>query len=158
MIRTTMAVAMLALPALAWAGETQMQASESIKVHSRDGKVLVTLTVDNRGAAPVHVPVALYKDKELFGRTFTITLEKGGEIDYIGPMVKRGPWTADDFLTVAPGKKRSNTIDITRSYDFKPGTHSYVLRYAGKLLPDLRQLDMHSAAPLPGVTFSHTVK
>ncbi len=148
------ALVMLALPA-AGTGES-MKASETVKVESRDGKVRVTLSVDNAGAAPVHVPVALYKDKELFGRAFTITMDKGLEVDYVGPMVKRGPWTAADFIKVAPGKKLSNTIDITRSYDFKPGTHTYMLRYAGKVLTDLRDLDMAStAAPLAPATFTH---
>ncbi len=134
-----------------------MNASETLKVESSGGKVLVTVSVDNAaGKAPVHVPVALYKDKELFGRTFTITTDKGAEVDYVGPMVKRGPWTAADFVKVAPGKKMSNTIDITRSYDFKPGTHTYVLRYAGKVLADLNHLDAVSAGALPAVTFTHT--
>ncbi len=151
------AMAALALPAAA-TGES-MKASETVKVESRDGKVLVTLSVDNAGAAPVHVPVALYKDKELFGRVFTLTTEEGAEVPYIGPMVKRGPWTAADFVKVGPGKKLSNSIDITRSYDFKAGTHAYVLRYAGKLLTELRNLDAASAAPAPpAVRFTHPMR
>ncbi len=149
--------AALALPATA-TGES-MKASETVKVESRDGKVLVTLSVDNAGTAPVHVPVALYKDKELFGRAFTITTDKGVDVAYVGPMVKRGPLTAADFVKVAPGKKLSNTIDITRSYDFKAGTHTYMLRYAGKVVTDLRNLEASShAASLAPATFTHQAR
>lgn len=161
MIKTiglTIALALLALPAAAAPQGGSMNASETLKVESREGKVLVTLSVDNAGAAPVYVPAAVYKDKELFGRTFTITTEQGVAIDYVGPMVKRGPFTAADFVKVAAGKKISNTIDITRSYDFKAGTHTYVLRCAGKVLPDLNNLDALATVALPAVTFNYTGK
>jgi len=136
-----------------------MDISETVKVASRNGKVLVTLSVDNAGPAPVHVPVALYQDKELFGPAFTITTDLGAMIDYVGPMVKRGPWTAADFLTVAPGEKRSNIIDITPSYAFFGGAHAYLLQYAGKVFADLRDLnDEGVSGPLPVAHFTHQAR
>ena len=136
-----------------------MKVSEQVQVVSSGGKVVVTLALDNAGAAPVHVPKALYQDKELFGRLFTVTnAATGAEVDYIGPMVKRGPYGKDDFIAVQPGKKLSNSIDITRAYDFKPGTHKYQLRHAGSYVADLGKVESSTALTSAPVTFSHTGK
>ncbi len=156
--KTGMTLALVALPALAMAGGGKMEWNEQIHAESRDGKVVVTVTVDNASPSAVYVPAALYQERELFGRVFAITLQGGGEIAYVGPMVKRGPLGAADFVKVAPGKKLSNTIDITRSYDFKPGTHTYTLRYAGKVLTSLRDFDTAGTGALPGVSFTHTAR
>jgi hypothetical protein len=150
------ALGMLALAGTAQAGESMKRVSEQLEAASKGGKVVVTLTVHNASAAAVYVPKALYQDKQLFGRAFAIREQGGAEIDYIGPMVKRGPYTRDDFIQVLPGARRSNSIDITRSYDFKPGTHTYVLSYGGHYLASLAKLDVPvMQAPAP-VTFVHT--
>lgn len=150
---------MLALAATAHAGGVKMQGvQQQVQAVSKDGKVIVTVSVDNGSAKPVFVPKAVFADKELFGRVFDLQDGSGKEVDYIGPMVKRGPYTKADYLAVKPGARRSNSIDITGSYDFRPGAHSYTLRYAGSYLGDLAKLDAGTEVAAPPVTFSHTGK
>jgi len=157
---TIAALGMLALAGSAHAGGANMHAvQQQVKVASQDGKVVVTLSVHNGGAKPVYVPKAVFEDDELFGRVFDIRdAATGAEIAYIGPMVKRGPYTRADYLAVKPGAKRSNSIDITRSYDFKPGSHIYTLAYSGAYLGDLAKLDAASAAAVAPATFTHSAK
>lgn len=154
------ALGMLAMTATAHAGGGTMKGmSQQVQVESAAGKVIVRLTVDNAGDKPVYVPKAVFEDDELFGRMFEIrNVSTGAEVDYIGPMVKRGPLTAEDYLKVNPRSKHSNTIDITRSYDFKPGTHKYQLTYSGNYLGDLARLESLGAAAVAPVLFSHTGK
>jgi hypothetical protein len=157
-IRTTMAaLGLIALAACAQGG-AMAGVSEQVQVASKGGKVIVTLTLANGSAAPVHVPKALYKDKELFGRHFTIREQGGAELEYLGPMVKRGAYTKDDYLAVKPGGKHSNSIDITASYGFKPGTHTYQLSYEGAYVADLAKIDAPTPLAVAPVTFTHTAK
>ena len=159
MLKTILAAGMLALAATAHAGGGKMQGvQQQVQVASRDGKVIVTVSVHNGTARPVFVPKAVYQDDELFGRVFDVKDAKGNEVDYIGPMVKRGPYTTADYLAVKPGARRSNSIDITRSYDFKAGAHTYTLAYSGSYLGDLAKLDAGTEAAAAAVTFQHTGK
>lgn len=113
----------------------QAQAAQpmlKLKAISTRGRVLVTAQYENRSAAPLQVPRALAAEKELTGRLFDIVeADTGAAIEYQGMMVKRGPLTAADYLSLKPGARHSNTIDITRSYAFLPGLHRYRLSYEG---------------------------
>lgn len=152
------ALGMLALAGAAQAGETMQGVSEQMQVAANGGKVVLTLRVHNGGAASVFVPKALYQDRQLFNRVFELREQGGADIDYTGPMVKRGPLTKADFLKVAPGATRSNSIDITRSYAFLPGTHTYQLSYSGNVVGKLAKLDEQVQQTPAPVTFTHTVK
>lgn len=152
------ALGMLALAGTAQAGDHMQGVSEQLLAVSNGGKVVVTMTVHNGGTTPVYVPKALYQDKQLFGRAFELREQGGAEIDYVGPMVKRGPTTKADYLKVLPGAKRSNSIDITRSYDFKPGAHTYQIGYSGNVVTSLARLDAPLAHATAPVTFSHSGK
>ncbi|MES3023000.1 MAG: hypothetical protein V4857_15625 [Pseudomonadota bacterium] len=132
--------------------------NQTLQVESREGKVLVHFTVDNQSPDVVYVPVAIAEDDQLFGRLFEVTDSSGAPIEYSGPMVKRGPYTADDFLAVKPKTKHSNTIDITNSYAFRQGTHSYRLGYEGSYLADVRNLEQVTPVALAPVSFTHTGK
>ena len=158
-MKTAIAVlALAALTATAQAGDKKMSGvQQQVQVESKAGKVIVTLSVHNASATLVYVPKAVFEDDELFGRAFDITdAATGAKVDYIGPMVKRGPLGKDDYLAVKAGAKHSHAIDITRSYDFKPGKHTYQLAYAGNWLGNLARLDAASSATVTPVTFSHT--
>ncbi|SHG44066.1 hypothetical protein [Massilia sp. CF038] len=152
------ALGMLALAGAAQAGGAMQGMNEQVQVASSNGKVVVTLTVHNGGKAPLFVSKALYQATQLFGRVFDITEQGAGEIDYIGPMVKRGPYTKDDYLKVLPGAKLSHSMDITRSYAFKPGTHTYQLSYGGHVVNSLSKLDQPTTLAVAPVTFTHTAK
>jgi hypothetical protein len=151
---------MLVVAAAAHAGGGKMTGvRQQVQVDSRDGKVWVKLSAENGGAKPVYLPNAVYKSDRLFGRVFDIkNLDTGAEVDYIGPMVKRGPYTRADYLVLKPGARLSHAIDITGSYDFKPGKHNYQLAYAGSYVGDIAHLDAGSEAPVAPVTFTHTGK
>lgn len=163
MRRLTLALlAALALPALAGCaktGESSMSDSskgvrQQVQVDAGGGKVVVKLALENGSAAPVYVPKALFEDDQLFRREFEITDQAtGAQVDYTGPMVKRGPFTRADYLPVKPGAKITHSIDITPSYDFKPGK-TYVLSYQGGYLPDVARLDAPAAAPVAPLTFT----
>lgn len=127
-----MRAAALALAFLACLPALAAQPMLTLKATSTKGRVLVSAHYANRSAAPLQVPRALATEKELTGRLFDIReADSGASIEYQGIMVKRGPLTAADYLTLKPGAKRSNTIDITRSYAFLPGRHRYLLSFEG---------------------------
>ncbi len=153
----TCAALLLAAPVAAQAGGKLMKSfTESLSVSSASGRVLVTVVLDNPNGRAMHVPHALATEKELFGRLFDIRDTATGQpVPYQGPLVKRGPLTADDYFTVQPGTRHINTLDITDSYAFLPGLHTYQLQYAGWALPDLNQLDSTVPLTVPPVTFSY---
>jgi hypothetical protein len=156
-VKTTM-MAALALLAFGSAQAADKMA-QTAKVVSQDGKVLVTMTVENDSGKTIYVPKAVFKDKELFGRVFDLRSPgTRAEIEYTGPMVKRGPYTKDDYVAVKSGGKLSNTLDISRSYAFMKGTHRYELHYAGSMLPGLDKVDDATPVTVAPVTFTHTVK
>lgn len=160
MLKSTLAaLGMLALAATAHAGGAKMHAvQQQVEAASKDGKVVVTVKVANGGAKPVYVPKEVFGGDQLFRRAFDVRDASGAEVAYIGPMVKRGPFTKADYLAVKPGAKRSNSIDITRSYHFKPGTHTYTVAYAGSYLGDLAKLETATPLAAAPATFSHTAK
>jgi len=159
LIKTTL-VALSMLAATAQAGEVPPNAvQQQLEVKaSRYNKIAVTVTIMNGTTAPVYVPKAVFEEKELFGRVFDVKTKDGAEVQYIGPMVKRGPYTRDDYVLVPPGGKRSNTIDITRSYEFKKGTNQYTVTYSGGYLGDLEKLDAVIPASIPPVPITYTAK
>ena len=152
------ALGMATITACATAGSGKMTGvQQQMQVKAGNGKVVVIMVVANRTARPVYVAKAVFEDDELFGRAFDLTnLDTNTPVDYIGPMVKRGPPTAADFIAVKPGATHSNVIDITRSYDFKPGTHRYQLTFAGNYLGNLARLDSASQSAVAPVTFTFT--
>jgi len=53
----------------------------------------------------------------------------GTPLDYRGPMVKRGPPTADDYVTLAPGASVEGKVNVARDYDMRaPGTYRIAFR------------------------------
>lgn len=154
------ALCLAALAAHAQAGDRKMSGvQQQVQVETGEGRVVVKLTVNNGSAAAIYVARPVFEDDELFGRAFDIVhLDSGAAVAYIGPMVKRGPLGKDDYLAIKPGATHVNRIDITRSYDFKPGKHSYRLSFAGNYLGQLARLDAATTVSVTPVTFSYTGK
>jgi hypothetical protein len=149
-----MAWTMLAALALAMGGQSMTGVHEQVQVKAQGNQVLVQLTVENEGAQPVYVPRALYGEKMLYSASFDIREEGHGKaLGYTGPMVKRGPLSRDDFIRVAPHGRLSNTIDISRSYGYLPGQHTYELRYAGHYIADVEFLNTVTPLALLTATF-----
>lgn len=153
-------IAALGMSAIAACGGGKMTGvQQQVSVDAKDGKVVVHMAVENGGKAPVYVANAVFKDEQLFGRAFDITnLDTGAPVQYIGPMVKRGPLTAADFIVVEPAAKHSHAIDITRSYEFKAGQHNYQLTFAGNYLGSLAKLDAANPVAVVPVKFTFTGK
>jgi hypothetical protein len=138
-------------------GGKTMNVHASLSVEAKHEKVLVTFRIENRGERRVWLPNAIASDEELTGRLFDLREHPGGaEVPYIGPMVKRMAMTAADFFELAPHSAHTHTIDITPSYGFKPGTHTYEIRYQGTILGDVKQLEATTVLETAPVMFSHT--
>jgi hypothetical protein len=138
-------------------GEQTMNVHASLSVDARHDKVLVTFKVENRGERRVGLPREIASDTELTRRLFDLREHPGeAEVPYTGRMVKRAPPGLDDYVELAPHSAHTHTIDISRFYAFKPGTHTYVIRYAGAALGDVRQLASAADFATEPVMFSHT--
>jgi hypothetical protein len=160
--RTTLCAALWGLMAAAAQadgadGEQTMNVHASLSVDARHDKVLVTFKVENRGERRVGLPREIALDPELTRRVFDLREHPGdAEVPYTGRMVKRAPLGLDDYVELAPHSAHTHTIDITRFYAFRPGTHTYVIRYEGAALADVRQLESTSDMRTDVVMFSHT--
>jgi hypothetical protein len=130
-----------------------------LEVETTEGKVQVRLLVENHGETTIYVPRELAAGEEITGRRFDLQEldgAKGKPVDYTGMMVKRGALTAADYHPVAPHTMHMNTIDITPSYAFRKGKHSYEIRYDGPWLADVAKLEDVSHSPAAPVRFSFT--
>jgi len=134
-----------------------MNVHASLSTEAAHEKVLVTFRIENRGERRAWLPRSIASAEGLTGRLFELRALPGGEeVEYIGPWVKRGPLTAADFMELAPHSAHAHTIDITPFYAFKPGRHSYEIRYVGEALGDVKQLEATSSLETGAVTFEHT--
>jgi hypothetical protein len=157
--RTMLGAALWAMTAAAAGadGERLMNVHASLSVDARHDKVLVSFRIENRGEHRVGLPREIAADTELSRRLFDLRRHPGGaELPYTGRMVKRAALTLDDYIELPPHSARTHTIDITRAYAFEPGTHTYVIRYQGSVLADVRQLESAVELSTEPVTFSHT--
>lgn len=132
---------------------------QMVKVESRDGKVLVRLTIDNQSERTVYVPRTAASDKEVSGNWFDVRDSSNGDpLNYTGPMVKRAPLGKDDLFAVKPHTRHHNTVDITNAYAFMPGRHTYQLNYGGYYVADLKQIDQVTPVEPDSVMFAHIGK
>ena len=136
------------------AQEKQAQVRHQLEVETTAGKVRVRLIVENRGDTTIYVPREVAAGDEITGRRFDLRDARGKPVDYTGMMVKRGALTAADWQAVEPDTMHMNTIDITPSYAFKKGRHSYQIGYDGPWLADVTQLDAVRHSPAAPVKFS----
>jgi hypothetical protein len=133
--------------------------SEKVQVESRNGKVLVRLTIDNDSDRTVYVPRTVASDKELFGAWFEVRDSSNGDpLDYVGPTVKRAPLGKDDYLAIKPHSRHHNTIDITQAYAFMAGRHTYQLNFAGNYVADVKQLTQLTPVEPDSVMFAYVGK
>jgi hypothetical protein len=163
-LKTTLIAALLAatiVPAMAanTGGGKALKVVHRIDVATEAGKVLVHVKVENHSDRTIYVPREIAAEKELTGRRFEVReLAANTSVDYTGRMVKRGPLTAADYQAVGPRAMHLNTIDITNTYAFQKGRHSYELSYAGPWLADVTRLDQVSYSPSSPVRFTYTRK
>jgi hypothetical protein len=64
----------------------------------------------------------------LLNDIFEVTRD-GAEVPYTGPMLKRGPPQADDYVTVAPGASVEGRVEVSLAYDLRqPGRYRIAFR------------------------------
>jgi hypothetical protein len=104
---------------------TTMSVQQPVKAGS---PVMVTFTVHNISAKELkfckwHTPFEGFRNS-----IFDIKNSKGEEVQYKGIMAKRKtPPPADAYITVAPGKTVSGSIDLLKAYDLStPGTYTII--------------------------------
>lgn len=156
----TVLATMLALAGLAGvvkAVEAKVNVHHRLEVETGAGKVKVRVLIENRGDAPVWIPREIALGDDLSAPRFALSSTQEA-VAYTGRMVKRAALGPADYLEVKPQTTHLNTIDITQAYAFKPGQHSYEIRYAGPWLAGLGKLDAGSikSSPALPVRFSHT--
>ena len=145
------------MPALAGAaGEPTVDVKHSIDIETPNGKVLLQITFINQGRSTVWIPREIAAEDELTGRRFDIRDFGNRPLPYTGKMVKRAALTAADYQALEPGKMLMNTIDITRTYAFKKGRHSYNIGYAGPVVADVKRPDVLTEFPARPVSFVYT--
>ena len=149
-----LAFAMGGLVSAVGAVEKDAAVRHQLEVETAKGKVRVRLTVENHGETTIWIPREVAAGDELTGRRFDLRDGAGKPLDYTGMMVKRGALTASDYQAMAPHTMHMNTIDITPSYAFAKGRHSYEIRYDGPWLADVAQLDAIRNSPAAPVRFS----
>lgn len=139
--------------------EAKVNVHHRLEVETGAGKVKVRVMIENRGDAPVWIPREIALGDDLSAPRFALS-SLTDAVAYTGRMVKRGPIGPADYLEIKPQTTYLNTLDITQAYAFKPGQHSYEIRYAGPWLTNLARLDAGSIRTSPAlpVRFSHTGK
>jgi hypothetical protein len=132
---------------------------QKVQVDSRDGKVLVRVTIDNQSDHTIYVPRTVASARELFGNWFEVRDSSNGDpLDYIGPAAKHAPLGKDDFLAVKPRTTHRNTIDITQAYAFMQGRHAYQLNYAGNYVADVKKIGQLTPVEPDSVMFAYVGK
>jgi hypothetical protein len=125
------------------AGAAKGQAMEEVAMNltlaapPSDGKVVVQVELENRGNRTVLVPRAVASMNRLLGNVFAVKDVMTGEpVPYVGPMVKRGPLTAADYVALKAGQRHTHVLDIGPAYGFAAGTHTYEVTYTGHYVAD----------------------
>ncbi|MGW8392420.1 hypothetical protein [Pseudoduganella sp. HUAS MS19] len=140
------------LAAGALSGEAKML-EVRFAVKDTAGQPVLHIALANHAAQPVKVLHALASEEEMFGKLFEVRDAATGQLlDYQGIMVKRGPLTEQDYLSMSPGAHRSNAIDLGPAYAFKPGRHAYTISYTGHYLMGGKKVPL-TVGP---VRFEHT--
>lgn len=137
--------------------EAKVNVHHRLEVETGAKSVKVRVLIENRGDQSVWIPREIALGDDLTAPRFNLRTP-GEEVAYTGRMVKRAAPGPADYLEVKPQTTHLNTIDITQAYAFKPGQHSYEIRYAGPWLSSLGKLDAASikSSPAIPVKFSFT--
>lgn len=91
--------------------------------------VPVTFTLRNEGDSSVRILARQTPLEGMLGDLFDVSLP-GQRLDYRGPVVKRGPPTDAEHITLAPGGHTQATIDLLEGYDLGRAG-DYTVRFNG---------------------------
>lgn len=101
-----------------------------IEVWNSKDTVAANVIVENTSASPLYLESSKFGLKPgLFLNTFKISTG-GQNIPFTGPMLKLPSPGPDDFVTIAPGEKRTFQFQhLEKFYAFISGSHRYLLKF-----------------------------
>jgi peptidyl-Lys metalloendopeptidase len=102
-----------------------LQLSDRSAVATQD--VMLDVTFTNNGATSISLMRWFVPDGELEGDLFLLSRD-GQAVPYVGPVIKRGPPTSQDMITLAPGESISGSVEISGLYDLS-SSGVYSIRY-----------------------------
>lgn len=94
----------------------------AVQVHRTT--VAVHLQIKNRGNHPVLIEQINPNFPSPLPHEFEVTSDDK-EIAYIGPMIKRIPYSRDDFRWLQPSAEIVRNLNIGDLFNFLPGHHEY---------------------------------
>ena len=127
-----------------------------LSVDARHDKVWITFRAENRGERRVWLPRALADDPHPAGRVFDVRVHPGGApVAYVGAAAARTAPGTSDWFELPPHSAHTHTVDVTADYAFRPGDHTYELRYVGLALVDIHHPDVTTPLVPEPVMFRH---
>jgi hypothetical protein len=93
-----------------------------LTVNVVDKKILTSIIYSNISNQPMYV---LKADPSIWIKL------NDKNIRYIGPMIKRSPYTIEDYEKVESNKTTNRQFEISNKFDFKSGAHEYTVYLGG---------------------------
>jgi peptidyl-Lys metalloendopeptidase len=91
----------------------------------------LVFTLTNAGEGVVHVLNWQTPFEGIRAPMFTV-LREGAEVEYRGPMLKRGAPRKEDYLTLKPGERQQAKINLAEAWDVD-AAGKYTIQYAAHL-------------------------
>lgn len=122
------------------AQNTLMQKADTILTCEITGKgsyssgepAIFEFRLENRSSQAIFVLKWHTPLEGIISRIFKVTRD-GEELDYLGPMVRRGDPIAEDYEEIEPGKSASASFDLAEVYDVT-SAGEYRLKFVSRLL------------------------
>lgn len=112
------------------AGRLDIRLEHAQAASNSTGAAVITITLINAGDQPIAVPDAyipeVSRDGRLQANLFRVLQEDGSPVDYLGIHVRQLPGSVPDVI-LPPGKSKSATVDLSRSYRIVPGRRYLVV-------------------------------
>ena len=84
------------------------------------GRGTVEVTITNTSNQSVRMPSYLLPSSLVQTKLFRVSRD-GEQVQYEGPMIKRGLPTAAEFTVLRPGESRRTVVDLAKGYDMSQG-------------------------------------
>ncbi|HEY5809483.1 MAG TPA: M35 family metallo-endopeptidase [Povalibacter sp.] len=137
-IPTCIATVLLTLTAVAAHAQNDISVSLNTETTNLKGSddVTVGVTITNVSSEPVQVPKRYLPSRLATSGVFTVTRD-GMPVPYLGALVKRGAFTAKDFVKIAAGGSLNFKVELSSLYDLS-ASGVYSVQYDVQSVPTLR--------------------
>jgi hypothetical protein len=117
--------------------------TQSVKV--AENSIIVTVYFENISKEPVLIKEGVWgiqargrpQQAYALAEPELLMTAGGKSVEYIGPVVKRRPYTRENFVLFSPGEKSSRSIQIAGDFRFLPGEHEYEIIHSHLRLDDV---------------------